>query len=109
MISEIRNGVPWTNNDEELLTALPKEEQEIVIDWIGNNIRSRKTPLTSRSSYGIKHIMTDDTKIYVTNNQFKHAMLLSGYEPVEDYKLNWCYRISRKSPAFDYKSRGYIA
>ena len=109
MVSEIRNGVPWTSNDEGLLTDLTKEEQEIVLNWIRDNIRATKTPLKSRSSYGIKHLMTDDTKIYVTNNQFKHAMLLCGYEPVEDYKLNWCYRISRKSPAFDYKSRGYIA
>lgn len=103
MISEIRNGVPWTKGDEALLTDLSKEEQEQVLDWIEDNIFPRKTELESVSSYGLKHILTRVTGIYVTNNQFKHAMLLSGYEPVRPYMLNWQYCISKKSKAFEYK------
>ena len=94
MISEIRNGIPWTKGDEALLTELDREEQTQVTNWIEENINSRKT------AYG---------GIYLTNNQFKHAMLLAGYEPVRSYMLNWHYCISKKSKAFDYKSRGYIA
>ena len=108
-ISEIRNGIPWTKNDESLLTDLPAEDQEAVLNWIKENIRPRKRKLEGRSSYGIKHILEHDTGIYTTNNQFKHAMLLCGYGPVDAHKLNWNYRISRGSPAFDYKSRGFIA
>ena len=107
-VSEIRGDIPWTHNDEALLTDLPKEDQEAVLDWIRNNIIPRKTKLSGHTSYGIKHICEGDTKIYTTNNQFKHAMLLAGYKPVDAHDLNWTYRISRKSPAFDYKSRGYI-
>ncbi|MBR5338085.1 MAG: hypothetical protein IK152_08890 [Lachnospiraceae bacterium] len=107
-VSEIRDGVPWTKGDEALLTDLPKEDQDAVLDWIDANIRPRKTPTYEASSYGIKHIMHDDNKIYTTNNQFKHAMLIKGYQPVEEHRLNWNYCISRKSPAFDYKSRGYL-
>lgn len=109
MISEIRNGIPWTQGDEALLIELSKEEQKQVLDWIEENIIPRKTSYEGVSSYGLKHILTHDTGIYLTNNQFKHAMLLDGYEPVRTYMLNWHYCISKKSKAFDYKSRGYIA
>ena len=34
MKSEIRNGIPWTDGDEALLTDLSKEEQKIILDWI---------------------------------------------------------------------------
>ena len=107
-ISEIRDGYAWTKDDEALLVDLPQEEQEIVLNWISKNIIPRKTPCEGHTSYGIKHFLEDDTKIYTTNNQFKDAMMLSGYEPVDEHLLNWTYRISKKSPAFDYKSRGYI-
>lgn len=109
MISEIRNGVPWTKGDEALITELSKEEQSQVLDWIEDNILPRKTAYEGVSSYGLKHTLTHDTGIYLTNNQFKHAMLLAGFEPVRPYMLNWHYCISKKSKAFDYKSRGYIA
>lgn len=109
LISEIRDGVPWTKEDESLLTDLPKEDQDTIIDWVKENILPAKTACDGHSSYGIKHILEHDTKIYTTNNQFKHAMLIAGFKPVDENKLNWTYRISRKSPAFDYKSRGFIA
>ena len=41
-----------------------------------------------------------DTDIYMTNNQFKDAMLACGFLPVNERELNWHYCISRKSPAF---------
>lgn len=109
MISEIRDDIPWTKGDEALLTELSKEEQMQVLDWIEENIVPRKTAYEGVSSYGLKHILTRDTGIYLTNNQFKHAMLLAGFKPVRSYMLNWHYCISKKSKAFDYKSRGYIA
>ena len=51
----------------------------------------------------MKHLLERDTKIYMTNNQFKDAMLLCGYEPVDERLLNWNYRISKKSLAFKRK------
>lgn len=103
----IKDGKPYTNEngwiDDALLTDLTQEEQETALRWIRENIKPRKTPLRYRSSYGIKHILQSDEKLYLTNNQFKHAMMLSGYEPVDPNALNWTYRISEKSPAFSYK------
>lgn len=107
----IKDGKPYTNEngwiDDALLTDLTQEEQETALRWIRENIKPRKTPLRYRSSYGIKHILQSDEKLYLTNNQFKHAMMLSGYEPVDPNALNWTYRISEKSPAFSYKRYEY--
>ena len=103
----IREGRPYSIEngweDKGLITDRPKEEQEIALRWIAENIRPRKTPLHERSSYGIKHILQHDTGLYLTNNEFKDAMLLSGYEPIDPNALNWNYCISKKSPAFDWR------
>ena len=52
------------------------------------------TILAGRTSYGMKHILHDDTEVYLTNNQFKDAMLLAGYKPVDPNELNWRYWIA---------------
>lgn len=105
----MRNNRPYSIEngyvDAGLITDLPKKDMDTAMRWIAENIRPRKTPLLERTSYGIKHILQHDTGLYLTNNEFKDAMLLSGYEPVDPNELNWCYRISKKSPAFDWRSR----
>lgn len=101
--AKVVDGRAWTEDDTSLATDLTDEEQEKVMAWIHENILSRKTPLLSRSSYGIKHLLERDTGIYMTNNQFKDAMLLCGFYLVDEHLLNWNYRISKKSPAFKRK------
>ncbi len=106
-ISEIIQERAWTKGDEDLVTDLPEKECNAVLDWIRNNISPRKTPLLTRTSYGIKHIMQYHIGIYVTNNQFKDAMLMCGFYPVDASKLNWSYCISKKSPAFNLGNNQY--
>lgn len=100
----MKNGRPYTNEngweDSRLITDEPKEIQETVRRWIRENIVPRKTPTMTHSSYGMKHILEHDTGIYLTNNQFKDAMMDCGYMPVDENKLNWNYCISERSPAF---------
>lgn len=100
----MRNGRPYSIEngweDDGLITSHPKEEQEIVMAWIRENFIPRKTVLYGNTSYGLKHILQHDTNIYLTNNEFKDAMLQCGFEPSDPDELNWHYRISRKSPAF---------
>lgn len=101
--AKVVDGRAWTEDDTRLVTDMTEEEQEKVMAWIHENILPRKTPLLTRSSYGIKHLLERDTKIYMTNNQFKDAMLLCGFYPVDERLLNWNYCISKKSPAFKRK------
>lgn len=104
----IKNNRPYTNEngwvDDELIIDIDEKEQEIVFNWIDKNIMPRKTELDTRTSYGIKHLLEQDKGIYLTNNQFKDAMMHCGYMPVNPNELNWTYRISKKSKAFrDYR------
>lgn len=103
LTAKIVDGRAWTEEDTALVTDMTMEEQEKVMSWIHENILPRKTPLLTKSSYGIKHLLERDTKIYMTNNQFKDAMLLCGFYPVDERLLNWNYCISKKSPAFKRK------
>lgn len=100
----IKNGRPYTNEngweDKGLVTDKEKDVQDAICRWIRENLFPRKTPNMSHSSYGMKHILEDDIGIYLTNNEFKDAMMICGYKPVDENKLNWNYRISEKSPAF---------
>lgn len=94
-------------NSPDRYGAVPADQKEIVTRWIKKNILPRKTPLNEHTSYGLKHIFEwSDTGFYMTNGEFKGAMIASGFEPVKE-DLNCNYRISKKSPAFDFYRPGY--
>lgn len=114
----IKNGRPYTSNinydfgsswegkvnrrgevitsDTALITDLTEQQQAAVFAWIDKHIKPIKSVNRYRTSYGLKHLMSAATGIYVTNNQFKDAMLLKGFAPVDPYDLNWQYRISER-------------
>ncbi len=104
----IKNGRPYTVNnlfgreaiDDDLLDSLEPGIQKTVVEWIRENIYPRKTVLLGHTSYGLKHYLQNDIKIYLTNNQFKDAMMKAGYYPTDPDELNWHYCISAKSPIF---------
>ncbi len=97
-ISCLLNGIPWTQGDTATLDDLSRGEQKRVFDWISRNIHFSGNAETV-SSYSLKHHMEQDIGLYTTNNQFKHAMLKMGYEPVDYSELNWEYTVvSDKSP-----------
>ncbi len=101
----IKNGRPYTNEngtvDGELISALPKEKQDTLLNWICQNLLPRKTVLQDISSYSLKSKFERDEKgFYLTNNMFKDAMMKCGYEPHDPNELNWHYCISKKSPVF---------
>ena len=68
-----------------------------VMAWIGLHIEPAKRK--KHNSYALKHRIASDIRneqhieIYLTNNQFKHAMLLAGFMPVDKTKLNWDFRV----------------
>ena len=103
----MKNGRPYSNEngyvDDGLITSHPQDEIDAVMSWIAESIYPLKTPLHGHTSYGIKHLLERDTGIYLTNNEFKDAMLQAEYEPVDPNELNWHYRISKRSKAFALK------
>lgn len=94
----IKNGRPYTNEngweDKDLISDFTYDEIRSVDIWIRENIRKNRSIYKGGTSYGLKQILQKDTGIYLTNNAFKDAMLLSGYEPVDPDELNWRYRVT---------------
>lgn len=80
---------------------LPETEQQIILRWIRRNLRCRKAPLYTWSSYSIKHLLKRDTGINCQNGEFKGAMLCSGYQPTNPLGINWHFCLSKGSPAFN--------
>lgn len=105
--SKIIDGHAWTEDDTRLFTDLSQEDQAKVIDWIKAGLVPRSTPAKQYTSYTLKHLLEADIRIYMTNNQFKDAMLVCGYEPVNPAQLNWTYRISLRSPAIKRHAGNY--
>lgn len=85
----IENG--W--EDAQLLSDEDDDVIALVSEWIRANIRKSGKILRGRTSYGIKHDLQRDTGVYLTNNQFKDAMMTAGFMPVDPNELNWRYRI----------------
>ena len=79
--------------DDGMLTDHPADEVAVIGEWIRRNIRKSRSVLKGHTSYGLKHILEEDTHIYMTNNEFKDAMLLAGFQPVDANALNWTFRI----------------
>ena len=79
---------------------LTKDEQTILLNWCASVFTQIKTINTKHTSYGLKHIFENTPEgFYVSNGQFKGAMLKSGFISNNVETENNCYfNISEKSP-----------
>lgn len=92
------------NNVENLnshlsYNELSRKEKIILIDWIENNLIESKSINRNTNSYQLKHYFEHSQQgFYVTNGQFKGAMLEAGfkYEKIADDSMNWYFNISEK-------------
>jgi hypothetical protein len=75
----------------EAYERLAPVEQAALIEWITLAIKPAKT-IAPNTSYGIKHDF-ESVGFYITNGQFKGAMLTAGYVPVDPEELNWEFKI----------------
>lgn len=75
----------------EAYERLTPAEQAALLEWIRLAIKSAKT-IAPNTSYGIKHDF-EEVGFYITNGQFKGAMLTAGYAPANPDELNWEFRI----------------
>jgi len=78
---------------------LDEETKSISISWCRKYFMPSETAFKGMSSYGLKHVFEKDTDIYLSNGQFKGAMLLAGFTPKNITDLNWQFYISKNSPA----------
>ena len=85
---------------------LSEKDKSLALEWI-KNMYDPSDKIFSSSSYGIKHVLQsfkgDCGKyegLYLTNGQFKGAMLAAGFEPVERNVINWRFRMKLKPYAY---------
>ena len=77
---------------------LPDIQKKALDNWITLNILPQKTPDKTYASYALKLLFEESPDgFFVTNRQFKEAMLRCDFSPVNKNKLNWDFRVSLKS------------
>ncbi len=77
---------------------LPENQKEIMDNWITLNIWPQEKPGKNYTSYALKILFEQSPDgFFITNRQFKEAMLRCGFSPVNKNKLNWDFRVSIKS------------
>lgn len=80
---------------------LTKQEEKILLDWI-SNFKPIKTFNLKHTSYGLKHIFErTEQGFYITNDEFKDAMLKAGFKVKDKSAVNWVFNISQKSTNFE--------
>ena len=74
---------------------LSEDMKERLARWIKEYLRSDKRFNHRISSYRLKHMFEAVERRYVTNGQFKMAMLKAGYSPYDLDELNWHFKIRK--------------
>ncbi|TQD27944.1 hypothetical protein FKV42_02410 [Methanolobus vulcani] len=73
-------------------------EIKTIDDWIIENILPQKGSKKTYASFALKTLFEESpVGFFVTNKQFKEAMVRCNFAPVNKNKLNWDFRVSLKS------------
>lgn len=96
-----------TPGDENHLSDLPIEIQDLVLDWVFWNFFPAQKLYLHQNSISLKQVLQKRTQIYLLNNQFKEAMLMNGFWPRDLKEVNWCFHIQASSPAIKLQADGY--
>lgn len=102
-IGKAKNGYYEIVNDLDRpadIQSLSKDDILKAVNWCRENFKQTKGFDNDHTSYGLKHILEDKLHLYMTNGQFKAAMLLAGFEEENKEDLNWHFNISKNSKAF---------
>jgi hypothetical protein len=71
---------------------LPPLKRELLLRWISRTMYPTATVWRDATSYGLKHAAEDDLGFYISNGEFKGAMLKAGHEPADTRERNWLFR-----------------
>lgn len=73
--------------------TLSPQEKDAILYWIEHAIQPATKSDEDHSSYGLKFEYERETQLYVSNAQFKGAMLVAGYLPNKPSEQNWHFMI----------------
>ncbi len=76
---------------------LSSEKQETLLSWC-SGFEKIKRPNSRHTSYGMKHWFEhSEDGFYITNGQFKGAMIVAGFSIENPDSLNWSFNVSQAS------------
>ena len=98
--TEIYNGNLITrysdgSYDTNLFDEIPEDDQRKCIEWI-NNIYDISVKIHRYDSNYINQKLFNDINIKLSDNQFKHLMLICGHKPVDETAGYWEFNIRYK-------------
>jgi transcriptional regulator with XRE-family HTH domain len=96
MYCRLKFNLPIEFND------MDPERRKLLLDWIYQNLNYCSSVNSKHTSYGMKHIYQSKTGNYVTNGEFKGAMLEAGFKmvPCSKTSINCHFSVSERSLAF---------
>lgn len=87
----------WYDNPRMFLELKPLE-QTILIAWILNTLVPSKGINDRADSYQLKHRFSKSLLgFYISNGQFKGAMIIAGYNSKDMNNQNWHFNIRQSS------------
>lgn len=87
---------PW--GDERSFSDIKGEKREIVKEWVSYWLIPGNRVWKKADTYSLKHRLQYDTTVYLTNNQFKEALILCGLTPNSPEGEDWYFKIDKQSP-----------
>jgi len=82
-------------NDPLDYTRMREDERKALHDWIWDAFDFHETlTVCPRTSYDLKHVYEHQTGNYVTNGEFKGAMIHFGHHPIDPLDLNCRYLVT---------------
>jgi hypothetical protein len=82
-------------NEPECYNHLNVDDKKALREWVDKRFEKARSVYRT-SSYGLKHEFEEKTGIYVTNGEFKGAMLEAGFVAANKDELNWHFRVKNK-------------
>lgn len=85
-------------DDPKQFKQLSQHERALLVSWILTSLAPTNGINHRHNSYEIKHSFSNSSLgFYVSNGQFKGAMLVAGFKTDKVKQRNWCFNVSEKS------------
>jgi hypothetical protein len=78
-------------NAPEAFAECTEKKRRRLLEWIAESLVPASRGYRT-TSYALKHSFSAEAGLYVTNGEFKGAMLAAGYAPIHKGELNWRFR-----------------
>ena len=83
-------------------TAGPTPVDPALAAWIAWAFRRTRRRHLPEGSYALKHRAENQLRRYVSEDEFKAAMLAAGYSPVSAAERHWRFRAAFRQPPEKY-------